>query len=120
MLYMLPTHWAGAQTVSAAYRLQAPAPLHIPVGPQLVAGVATQTLRGSVPAATGAQVPTEPERLQVVQRPVHAVLQQTPSTQKPLAHSPVAEQLPPFGLVAGRRAAQRMAASVNLPPVPLI
>ena len=39
------------------------------------------SLPGSVRAATGAQVPTLPARLQASQVPSHALLQQAPSTQ---------------------------------------
>jgi hypothetical protein len=39
-----------------------------------------------VPLATGEQVPTLPARLQAPQPPLHAVSQQTPFTQKPVAH----------------------------------
>jgi hypothetical protein len=45
---------------------------------------------GLVPAATGPHTPSVPEpwnaAVQAWQAPVQAVLQQTPSTQKPLAH----------------------------------
>ncbi len=47
---------------------------------------APQSWWGSVPAAAIAQSPSEPSRSQVTHWPSHAVLQQTPSTQKPLAH----------------------------------
>ena len=49
------------------------------------------------PAATGAQTPMEPALLHVWQSPLHALLQQTPSTQMPLWHSPFATQADPFG-----------------------
>jgi hypothetical protein len=39
-----------------------------------------------LPVATGVHVPTLPVRLQASQAPLQAVLQQTPSTQLPLAH----------------------------------
>jgi hypothetical protein len=39
-----------------------------------------------LPAATGEQVPTLPGTLQESQAPLHAVSQQTPSTQLPLRH----------------------------------
>ena len=42
-------------------------------------------------------MPTEPARLQASQAPpLHVVLQQTPSTQLPLPHSLVAEQVAPL------------------------
>jgi hypothetical protein len=62
-------------------------PLHTPVVPQVDAAVAAHSLSGSCPAGTAAQEPTEPTRLHRSQVAVHALLQQTPSVQKPLAHS---------------------------------
>ena len=41
----------------------------------------------AAPAGTLVQVPTEPARLQALQLPTHAVLQQALSTQLALAHS---------------------------------
>jgi hypothetical protein len=53
-----------------------------------------------VPTATGPQAPSAPWPFmaaeQAWQRPVHAVLQQTPSTQNPEVHWLVDEQGPPF------------------------
>jgi hypothetical protein len=46
-------------------------------------------LAGSVLKGISVQVPTLPARLQASQVPAQAVLQQTPSTQLPLAHSPL-------------------------------
>jgi hypothetical protein len=54
-------------------------------------------LRCAVPS-TATQVPTLPPTSHAWHWPVHAVLQQTPSTQLPLAHSLAAAQLVPFGL----------------------
>jgi hypothetical protein len=52
-----------------------------------------------VPAATGPQTPLLPEPFAAAvhawQRPLHAVLQQTPETQKPLAQSLPTVQGPP-------------------------
>jgi hypothetical protein len=51
---------------------------------------------GSCPAGTGEHEPTCPATLQAAQAPVHESLQQTPSTQKPDAHSPPPAQEAPF------------------------
>jgi hypothetical protein len=70
---------------------QAPAPLHTPVLPQ--GGAAGQPACGSaVPEATLTHAPAPPQTWQVAQL---ATLQQTPSTQLPLAHSTAAAQAAP-------------------------
>ena len=48
------------------------------------------------PAGRSAHVPTAPARLHASQPPAHAVLQHTPSTQEPEAHSALEEQTAPF------------------------
>jgi hypothetical protein len=54
-----------------------------------------QIPRGSMsPAGTCSQVPIAPARLQVRQGPVQALLQQVPSTQKPVKHSEPVVQTP--------------------------
>jgi hypothetical protein len=71
---------------------QAPLPSHVPSLPHGFAGVAavssTQASWGSVPAATGAHVPSTPPVLAAEQalQPLHAWSQQTPSTQNVLGH----------------------------------
>jgi hypothetical protein len=59
---------------------QAPAPLHLPLLPHSV--VTAHWLAGSgsgkIPAPTKLQVPGDPSSVQLLQRSVHAVLQQTP------------------------------------------
>jgi hypothetical protein len=52
--------------------------------------------RGASPAGTNPQMPGEPGVLQALQASVQALLQQTPSTQKPLAQSPGQPQASPF------------------------
>ena len=49
-----------------------------------------------VPGSANLHVPTLPAPLQVWQVPVQAVSQQTPSTQWPLAQSPVTLHIVPF------------------------
>ncbi len=70
------SHWLLAQPL-VQVGLQLPEPLH-PKRPQPPSG--------SVPAAWFRQVPTKPVTLQDEQVPVHALLQQTPSAQKPEPH----------------------------------
>ena len=53
-----------------------------------------------MPAATGLQVPALPATSQASQAPVHAVSQQTPSTQLPLLHSRPVTHAVPCGRVA--------------------
>jgi hypothetical protein len=50
----------------------------------------------SVPAAVGVHPPTSPGTLQATQAPSQALLQQTPSTQKPLAQSVFTAQVRPL------------------------
>ena len=53
-------------------------------------------LRGDPPAGTNAQIPGAPVVLQDLQVSVQALLQQTPSTQNPLAQSPLHPQEAPL------------------------
>jgi len=74
-------------------------PSQTPVVPHVDAGIIAQSLFGLRPAATLPQVPSAPwpfiAALQAVHTPVQAVLQHTPSTQKPLVHSVPAVQAVP-------------------------
>jgi len=56
-------------------------------------------LRGAPPAGTNAQMPCEPAVLQDLHVSVQALLQQTPSTQNPLAQSPPQPQAAPLAPV---------------------
>ena len=56
----------------------------------------TDAERGGSPAATNVHVPGAEMVLQALQVSLHAVLQQTPSAQKPLAQSPSQPQAVPF------------------------
>jgi hypothetical protein len=72
---------------------QAPAPSHAPSLPQDAAPWSVHLPRESAaPAGTGAQRPIEEASAQLWQAPSQASMQQTPSTQKPLAHSVSAAQ----------------------------
>jgi len=91
-----PEHAVAAQVVPAGWRAQPPAPSQRPFVPQVETAVVAQTSCGSsAPADTIWQVPGSLGRLQEVQAPAQAVVQQTPSAQMPLAHSrPVAHAAP--------------------------
>jgi hypothetical protein len=83
-----------AQTVVAAAGAHAPLPSQ-PAAQRTTAQVPC----GSCPFGTFVQVPGLLLKLHALQ-PLHATLQQTPSAQTPLAHSPDCEQLPPFDFSA--------------------
>jgi len=80
---------AARHTVPATCLRQAPAPSQKPSSPHVDGALAEHSARGSVPASAALHVPRLFVAAQVWQLPVQAVLQQTPSTQKPLAQSPV-------------------------------
>jgi hypothetical protein len=86
-----PVHAAGAHTVPAAKRAQAPLPSQVPVVPQVEGALVAQVSCGSEPAITGPQAPFAPCPLaaaeQAWQAPVQAASQHTPSAQKPDVHS---------------------------------
>ena len=87
---------AAHETLLAAW-VQAPAPLQVPVLPQVVP--VAQRACGSVTVlATLVQVPGLPVTLHDWQVPQLAVLQQTPSTQFPLPHSWFDRQATPSDL----------------------
>ena len=72
-------------------------------------------MRGESPAGTNAQIPGAPVVLQDLHVSVQALLQQTPSTQNPLAQSPAHPQaapLAPFILLVPLQAT----ADTSLPP----
>jgi hypothetical protein len=73
--------------------------LHAPVWPQVDDACVVQLPPGSVPAMTEPQAPSAPVPFMAAehawQRPLQAVLQQTPSTQKPEVHWLAVVQGPP-------------------------
>jgi hypothetical protein len=72
----------------SAVARQPPAPLHTLPAPH--------SPPGSLPSGIGVHLPTLPGRLQAWQVPLHAVSQQTPSTQLPVEQTePSLPQLPP-------------------------
>jgi hypothetical protein len=82
-------HAPALHTVPSTYMRQAPLPSQVPSSPQLDMADAAQSAaaRGAPPAGTAVQMPGDPWTLHAMQVPVQAVLQQTPSTQKPLWQS---------------------------------
>jgi hypothetical protein len=91
-----PAQLSAAQAVPAGYGRQAPFPSQRPSAPQPATGVARQVPRGSAaPAAAFLHTPIELVSAHERQAPAQASLQQTPSTQKPLAHSAEAAQVCP-------------------------
>ena len=92
-----PLQLCGEHTVPDAYCRQAPAPSQLPSRPQLVVPSSGQSAPGSCPAGTGSHEPTCPETLHARQLPAQPSLQQTPSTQKPDAHSAAPAQFTPLG-----------------------
>jgi hypothetical protein len=90
-----PLQLPGVQAVPALQSAQLPAPLQKSVEAQVATGLAVQAFRGSAPATTLVQVPGV--ALHCWQPPAQAVLQQTPSTQKPLAQVPFDAQAAPCG-----------------------
>jgi hypothetical protein len=93
-----PAQAISWQTVPAGYLSHAPVPSHIPVEPQVDVASTGHWSRGSVPSWAVTQVPTVPWPAHVRHTPAHAAVQQTPSAQKPLAHSPASEQGMPIDL----------------------
>jgi hypothetical protein len=70
------------------YFWQPPTPSHMPFEPHEAAPLSEHAPRGSAaPAGTGEHRPIAEGNAHVVQEPPQAPSQQTPSTQKPLAHS---------------------------------
>jgi hypothetical protein len=91
-----PLHNGATQTVSAAYLEHPPIPSQTPDCPQVDAGLRAQMAWGSAaPSVVGEQVPIRPDCTQLTQGPVQAMLQQTPSVQKPEAHCEPALQMAP-------------------------
>ena len=97
-----PLQVPGWQTVPSSYVRQPPLPSQVPSSPQVETGLCGQTLAalGATPAATNEQMPGAEGVLQDLQVSVQALLQQTPSTQKPLVQSASQPQAVPLVLRA--------------------
>jgi hypothetical protein len=100
VLTTVPWQVGLPQAVPDAHSSQAPAPLHAPSVPQVDGACMAHSLSGSVPAVMAPQVPSAPlpffAAVHAWQRPVQAVLQQTPSTQEPDWHCAAVEQAAPL------------------------
>jgi hypothetical protein len=92
-----PVHAPAPHTVPLAYRRQAPAPLHAPSVPHVIAPWSAHWFSGSWPAGTFVHTPSDPARLQAWQGPAQALSQHTPCWHAPVAHSaPLAQAAPPL------------------------
>jgi hypothetical protein len=98
-----PSHIPGLHIVLTGYLRQPPAPSHFPSKPQVATGIVMQVVesRGVSPAVRLTQVPGELGAAHVLQPAVHASAQQTPSAQKPLAHSALQLHAIPTAFAAG-------------------
>jgi hypothetical protein len=95
----LDVQLSALHTDPAAYFWQAPLPSHLPLVPQEATPMSVHMRRGSLlPPGVMVQVPGAEARAQLRQAPVQALLQQTPSTQKPERHSPAPPQVWPGSL----------------------
>jgi hypothetical protein len=77
---------AATHTVPAACSRHAPAPLQKPSCAHVLAAAAAHWFSGSSPLGTLVQAPVVPGSAHDWQTPVHAVAQQTPCAQTPIAH----------------------------------
>jgi hypothetical protein len=113
-----PSHAPGLHTDPGAYFRQAPAPLQVPSSPHVETSALGQTLavRGGVPFGTNEQVPGDAVVLHALHVSAQAVLQQTPSTQNPLAQSPPHPQACPFAFFMPPAPLQGTSACASIPP----
>lgn len=93
---------AAPQLVPAEVLAQAPLPAQRPVWPQGIPET-TAHMASAVPSGTIVQVPLVLVRLHAMQVPVQALLQQTPSAQKPDVQSVFAMQIMPLANVLPHR-----------------
>jgi hypothetical protein len=90
---VLAAHVEAAQVSKTVCSRQPPLPLQPPARPHEPAASAGHWLRGSMPLGTAVHVPTAPATLQAKQLAPHKLVQQTPSTQNPVAHWSLSVQL---------------------------
>jgi hypothetical protein len=76
-----------------------PAPLHLPLRPQVCAPSSGQSPSEGLLRGTGEQVPTLPGTRHDMQLPEQAPLQQKPSTQNPELHSLARVHAPPLSFL---------------------
>jgi hypothetical protein len=97
-----PLQLAAAHEVPMTYLRHAPAPLQVPSLPHVVAAAIghCDATSGGWPVGIGEQVPTLPASVHDMQVPLHTLLQQTLSMQKPDAQSEFSpdEHAPPTGI----------------------
>jgi hypothetical protein len=92
-----PSQVPGLQMVPAGYLRHWPRPSHVPSSPQVETADIVQAPDGSdAPLGTNEQIPGALWSLHVLHVSVQAVLQQTPSAQKPLWQSSPQPQGCPF------------------------
>jgi hypothetical protein len=90
----LAAQLSALHSVPDLYLRHAPAPSHAPSLPHEAAPWSAHLPRGSAaPAGTATQRPIDDGSAQLWQEPSQASMQQTPSAQKPLAHSAASVQL---------------------------
>jgi hypothetical protein len=91
----------GLQIVPATWLRQAPLPSQVPSSPHVDTSAAGHAVgwRGALPAGTKEQMPGAPCTSHDLQASVQALLQQTPSTQKPLPQSALQPHASPFILL---------------------
>ncbi len=87
--------------------------------PQVDAPLSAHWPSGSCPAGTSTHVPAVPVIPHDRQAPVHAVRQQVPCSQKPLAHSAVVVHIAPFGFLPQLPPVQTLGATQSVSAVQL-
>ena len=92
-------HESAPHVVLAAYLRHAPAPLHCPSRPQVVAPSSAHWPRGSMPSGIFRQVPSLPATAHDLHVPVQAAEQHRPCAQIAELHSASAPQAPPSGFL---------------------
>ena len=121
---VVPEHVAATHWVPAAYRRQAPLPLHEPSVLHAGAPRSAHWFSGSCPFGTLVQVPTVPVSAQDWQVPAHAALQQKPWAQKPVRHSgplpqatpmPFLTQLPPLHVNGATQSVSTLQVALHTP-----
>jgi hypothetical protein len=125
---VLPVQVAARQPLSVGHGLQAPRPLQVPLFVQSPASglLAVQRCLGSLlPSATGEHVPTLFATLQLMHSPpdaasLHALLQQTPSVQKPLWHCVPVVHTAPGGFSPHELFSQVLGATQSLSEVQVV
>jgi hypothetical protein len=117
-----PVHVAAAHCILIAQKRQAPAPLHMPSVPHVVAAVVAHCVAGigAVPFATLLHVPRLPVIAHDLHVPVHAWLQQYPCAQKPESHSFAIVHAAPVGFRVQLPALQTLGARQSASAVQVV